>query len=128
MFSIKRMQEVRGEGSVANKTMIQGHICQLCLCTVSDESVEHLLTCVESLSNIQGRDHSDSVMCCYHQQTTWVLLVLHMPASFQTTVFPKAGTSSCAGRCSWGDQPMTWEAPGAGKLLRCYGISSGFFH
>lgn len=44
--------------------MIQGHICQLHH-VLSGESVEHLLTCVESLSNIQGRDHS--VMCCYHK-------------------------------------------------------------
>jgi len=31
------MQEVHGEGSVANKPMIQGHICQLhcALCSVS---------------------------------------------------------------------------------------------
>lgn len=77
--------------------MIQGHICQLHHVLLG-ESVEHLLTCVESLSSIQGRDHSANVMCCYHKQTACVPGVLSVPAPFPATFYPQAGTSSCARR------------------------------
>lgn len=77
---------------------------QAALCTMLDGFVEHLLTCVESLSSIQGRGHSGNVMCCCDKESTWVLVVLSMPAPFQITFFPMSGTRSCAARCSWADQ------------------------
>lgn len=53
MFSIKRMREVHGEGSVANKPMIQGHICQLhyALCRTSLWSTDtHATTFGEAIT------------------------------------------------------------------------------
>lgn len=119
MFSIKNMQEVHGEALVTNHS--RPHL-PAASCAVLGESVGCLLTCVEPLSNIQGRDHSVSVMCCYHKQTNkqtaFVLGVLWEPAPFPDTFFPQAEKAPLLGGAAGQTSPDT-RVPGAGKQLRC---------
>lgn len=118
MFSIKNMQEVHGEALVTNHS--RPHL-PAASCAVLGESVGCLLTCVEPLSNIQGRDHSTSVMCCYHKQTNKQPLCLGSCGSqhhFRTLSFPRLGKAPLLGGAAGQTSPDT-RVPGAGKQLRC---------
>lgn len=95
------------------------------LCAVSDESVEHLLTCVQFLSNIWGRDHSDSVMCCYHKETTCSCICQHYfepPSFLRLEQAPVLGDA--AGETSpWHGRHLVWRSS-----WDQLSISSSFFH